>query len=213
MIQRFGLLVWPDRAAEFRGVDRPPNRLARDGVEQTFRRLAALRDGCGVADSAPIAFRFSEGAQVLFSGWLANLERRLRGDELAPNLREHFSKYRGLAPSLALINHLADAGAGAIGEGSAAPRAASHSLSRNRCSAGIRRGAAERKRGCECNPPSHPKGRPQGRLYRTRRLPPMLAGLDREQTARGLSVLVDFDWLRLRGGGSKAYLINPRGLQ
>ena len=59
---------------------------------------------------------FDEGAQRLFSRWLGGLERRLRGDDLPPYLREHFSKYGGLVPSLALLNHLADSGTGDVGE-------------------------------------------------------------------------------------------------
>jgi Protein of unknown function (DUF3987)/Bifunctional DNA primase/polymerase, N-terminal len=101
MVQRFGLLVWPDRPSEFKSVDRPPDNEAREVVRQTFRRLAAHRDRGAGTDNAPIAFRFCEGAQVQFSAWLADLELRLRSDELSPYLAEHLSKYRGLVPALA----------------------------------------------------------------------------------------------------------------
>jgi hypothetical protein len=39
----------------------------------------------------------------------------LRGDDLPPHLREHFSKYRGLVAKLALLNHLAVGGGGDVG--------------------------------------------------------------------------------------------------
>ena len=42
------------------------------------------------------------------------LERRLRSEEMSPALEGHLAKYRKLVPSLALINHLADGGAGSV---------------------------------------------------------------------------------------------------
>ena len=54
---------------------------------------------------------------ALFLEWRRDLERRLRAaDNLHPALELHFAKYRKLVPALALINHLADVGHGAIGK-------------------------------------------------------------------------------------------------
>ena len=40
----------------------------------------------------------------------------LRSGELSPALEGHLAKYRKLVPALALINHIADAGQGDVGE-------------------------------------------------------------------------------------------------
>jgi hypothetical protein len=58
--------------------------------------------------------RFDKAAHGIFSEWRADLERRLRSAEMAPALESHLAKYRKLVPALALINHLADGGIGAI---------------------------------------------------------------------------------------------------
>src|SRR5262249_23173392 len=46
--------------------------------------------------------------QELFIEWLAELEAKVRGDELHPALVSHLSKYRKLMPALALLFELAD---------------------------------------------------------------------------------------------------------
>ena len=60
--------------------------------------------------------RFDAAAQSLFDDWRADLERRLRTEDLPPALESHLAKYRSLAPSLALLFHLADVGRGPVGE-------------------------------------------------------------------------------------------------
>ena len=57
-----------------------------------------------------------EAAREEFADWRKRLELRLRSDELSPALEGHFAKYRKLVPSLALINHLAHGGEGAVGQ-------------------------------------------------------------------------------------------------
>ena len=57
-----------------------------------------------------------DAAREEFVDWRDNLERRLRNHELSPALEGHFAKYRKLVPALALINHLADGGKGAVGQ-------------------------------------------------------------------------------------------------
>ena len=108
MLQRFGLLVWPDPVKEWRSIDREPDEDARLAAWQAFRHLDTFGDW-------PEAFTFDDAAQRRFSEWLDANERRLRSGELPPHLCEHFSKYGGLVPSLALLNHLADGGTGDVG--------------------------------------------------------------------------------------------------
>ena len=67
----------------------------------------------GRIDKVP-SLRFEEAAHEDFLGWRTDLERRLRSGEMSPALEGHLAKYRKLVPSLALINHLADGGAGPV---------------------------------------------------------------------------------------------------
>ena len=121
LIQRFGLLAWPDAPGEWRDIDEYPNGAAREKAWQTFERMAkldtqaALTLGAekGPYDKVP-CLRFEEAAHEDFLGWRTDLERRLRAGEMSPALEGHLAKYRKLVPSLALINHLADGGGGPV---------------------------------------------------------------------------------------------------
>jgi putative DNA primase/helicase len=115
LIQRFGLLVWPDVSAEWRDIDEYPKSEARERAWQVFERAAKLDSviACklgafqGPFDKIP-CFRLNEAAHDDFLGWRADLERRLRGGELSPAYEGHLAKYRKLVPALALINHITD---------------------------------------------------------------------------------------------------------
>jgi putative DNA primase/helicase len=120
LVQRFGLLVWPDQQPDWREVDRYPNSGARESAWETFRHLDELDpDRCEVErdtfETIPFV-RFDCEAGGLFREWWESLERKLRGDNLHPALESHFAKYRKLVPALALLNHLAVRGAGPIPE-------------------------------------------------------------------------------------------------
>jgi putative DNA primase/helicase len=123
LLQRFGLLVWPDIPAEWRDIDEYPDGRARETAWDTFNRMAALTEADavglgaskGTCDTVP-SFRLDAAALADFLGWRTDLERRLRSGELSPAIEGHLAKYRKLVPALALINHLADRGQGAIGQ-------------------------------------------------------------------------------------------------
>jgi putative DNA primase/helicase len=123
LIQRFGLLVWPDVSAEWKDVDEYPKSEARDRAWKVFERAArldlstALKLGAlkGPFDKVP-CFRFDEAAHDDFLGWRTDLETRLRSGELSPALEGHLAKYRKLVPTLALINHIADGDEGAVSQ-------------------------------------------------------------------------------------------------
>ncbi len=102
LIQRFQLLVWPDTAREWSYVDRAPDMAAEQRATRVFRTLVELEA------ANPTRFRFAPDAQELFNEFLAELERKIRGDELHPALISHLSKYRSLMPSLALLFEIAD---------------------------------------------------------------------------------------------------------
>lgn len=106
LIQRFQLLVWPDTAPNWNYVDRAPNAAYEQQTARVLRKLVELD-----AEN-PGRFRFAPNAQALFIEWLAELEAKIRGDELHPALISHLSKYRSLMPALALLFHLTEMATG-----------------------------------------------------------------------------------------------------
>jgi hypothetical protein len=126
LIQRFGLLVWPDGSPEWSNVDRYPDSAARQVAYSTFERLDKLTaDEIGAQrdrfEAIPF-LRFDDEGQEVFDEWRMKFEGRLRSGDLHPALESHLAKYRKLVPSLALICALADGGTRAI-DGAAALRA------------------------------------------------------------------------------------------
>lgn len=123
LIQRFGLLVWPDVSGDFREVDRwPDNDAKREAfkVFETLDKLSAAAVGAaqdtdhrGEPEGIPY-LRLVPEALEAFSAWHVTLERELRAGDLTPALESHFAKYRKLVPALALTCHLADAGTGPV---------------------------------------------------------------------------------------------------
>ena len=112
LLQRIQLLVYPNLETEWKNVDRPPDKEARDRVFDIFARLDNLdvesEFGDDLDESGEMfGLRFDDDAQELFDRWRSDLERRLRSGELdSPAFESHLSKYRSLLPSLALIFHL-----------------------------------------------------------------------------------------------------------
>jgi putative DNA primase/helicase len=119
LIQRFGLLVWPDQSPAWENVDRYPNSAARSAAWECFVSFDSLNPGAiGAEPTSPFqsvpVLRFDTEAHGLFLEWRKDLERNLRSGNLHPALASHFAKYRKLVPTLALINHLADGGHGPV---------------------------------------------------------------------------------------------------
>lgn len=120
LLQRFGLMVYPDISPNWKEVDRYPDKMAKDAVNALANRLDNLQSDAISAEldqyeTMPF-LRFDDAAQSLFSEWRADLEKRLRSGDEHPSIVSHLSKYRKLIPSLALINHLCDDGIGPINE-------------------------------------------------------------------------------------------------
>jgi putative DNA primase/helicase len=119
LVQRFGLLVWPDAPSSWRDVDRWPNSDARQAAFSVFERLAAL-DATSIGAQqdeyadAPY-LRFEPEALEEFRIWREALESRLRNGDLHVALESHLAKYRKLVPGLALALHLSNGGTGPVG--------------------------------------------------------------------------------------------------
>jgi putative DNA primase/helicase len=221
MLQRFGLLVWPDQSAEWREVDRYPDTPKRQAAWDTFQyldQMTPLQAGavCDQFQTTP-CLKFAPDAQEIFSAWRHGLEHKLRSGTLHPALESHFSKYRKLVPALALINHLASGGTSEV-SADAVRRAIAYAAylethAQRAYASGI---AAEtdiakailariRKRDLQ-------DGFSARDVYRSQ-----WANLsNREQVQAGLDLLVDYGWLAerehraVRGGRLKInYVINP----
>lgn len=127
LMQRFGMLVWPDISPDWHDVDREPNGAQKGAATEVFQRLAEadpvtdwqaelVLDHAGQPDhGAPPFLRLNDAALEMFREWRAEWEAALRSGDLHPALESHFSKYRKLVPSLALVCHLADGGRGPVG--------------------------------------------------------------------------------------------------
>jgi putative DNA primase/helicase len=124
LIQRFGLLVWPDVSPAWFNVDRWPNKEARTATFKIFeylddldwRAVAAKRDRGADGDEEGLPYlRFGLDANDRFVDWRSDLEKRLRSGDLHPALESHLAKYRKLVPGLALICHLVDGGTEFVG--------------------------------------------------------------------------------------------------
>lgn len=121
LLQRFGLMVYPDVSPHWKEVDRFPDNQANLAVNQLadyLDKLNPLIDIKTESDDACIMpfMRFDKDAQILFSEWRSALEIRVRNGDEHPAIVSHLSKYRKLIPTLALINHLCDYDEGAVTE-------------------------------------------------------------------------------------------------
>ncbi len=113
LIQRFQLLVYPNKPKNYTYIDRLPK--GRDKARNSFKKLYELDPATIGAMQLDDEFgggwfvRFDGDAQEFFQNWLSELETDLRSDTFdTPALESHIAKYRSLMPSLALIFHLLD---------------------------------------------------------------------------------------------------------
>ena len=228
LIQRFGLLAWPDAPSEWRDIDQYPNGAAREKAWQTFERMAKLDPAAaerlgakkGPFDQVP-CLRFEEAAHEDFLEWRTDLERLLRSCEISPALEGHLAKYRTLVPALALINHLADGGTGPISHRALlkALAAAHYFESHARRLYGS---ASETELAAAKAILKHIRNGDlkDGFTARDVHQSGWAHLVEREQVGAGLSLLLDLDHLAqsiqsaaAKGGRPKVkYLINPRSL-
>jgi len=109
LLQRFGLLVWPDVVGEWHNVDRWPDTPAKNAAFDVFKMLDAMQPGVDEhGEPAPVEYRFDDAAQTLFDEWRALFEAELRTGEHHPAMESHLAKYRKLVPAIALVCALVD---------------------------------------------------------------------------------------------------------
>jgi len=223
LIQRFGLLVWPDQEPAWRNVDRYPNSNARAQAFGTFDQLDKLDPNAIGAErdtfeSLPF-LRFDDRAQTIFTEWRGDLERRLRAGDMPPALESHLAKYRKLVPALSLINHAADGGMGAILETSLARALAFAEYLETHARRAYGSGAAS-----ETATAKLILGRirkqdlADGFATRDIRRKEWSGLTDNEQIRGGLELLADFDWIAPKtiettGRSRTVYFINPEALR
>jgi putative DNA primase/helicase len=223
LLQRFGLLTWPDQFEEWQNVDRVPDIAAHKAYWDVFTRLdlltiESIRAETDGFDAIP-HLHFDAAARGLFVEWHTDLERKLRSPEIDSALLSHLAKYRKLVPGLALINHLADGGTGAVAD-AALLRALSFAQylethaqraygSRNEAEVHAAKAIAFHIRKGDLVSPF---------TARTVRRPCWSGLSDREQVQDGLDLLVDRDWLageaKVTGGRpTTLYDVNPKVLR
>ncbi|MBI2602335.1 MAG: DUF3987 domain-containing protein [Deltaproteobacteria bacterium] len=101
-LERFQVTFMPEARDHWTFIDRAPDLKARVLFEAVFDELDKIPIG-----EAQI-FQFSPNAQALADEWRKDLEQENHKKGIHPVLRGHFSKYRSLMPSLALVNELLD---------------------------------------------------------------------------------------------------------
>ena len=114
-LQRFQLLVWPDKMPDYMAVDRVPDKKSQECTYQILSELKNLSadyigEENGLFSPCKPFVKFSKKAQNVFDDFLARNEKKVRSPELVsfPSFASHISKYNSLMPSLALIFHLID---------------------------------------------------------------------------------------------------------
>ena len=165
--------------------------------------------------------RFDEAAQDVFNGWRQELETRLRSGDLSPAIESHFAKYRKLVPTLALINHLADGGSGAITENAILRALALSEYLETHAMRAYGAGSEIETSAAKAILSRIRKGDLRDGFTGRDVHRPRWANLsDRSHVQAGLDLLVDLDWISAErcdagasgGRPSITYRVHPRGL-
>lgn len=104
-LERFQIVVYPEKPKSWRLVNRAPNEDAEREAYTAYENLDKLSGAeLRVDQASTIPFIcFSDDAQVIADEWRHRLEARLLEGNDASIYQAHISKYRSLMPSLALI--------------------------------------------------------------------------------------------------------------
>jgi hypothetical protein len=122
LIQRFGLMVYPDKrdASSIHFIDQRPSVEAQHRMEALFEHIIEAKPddfGAEQGDNGHTPYlRLNDEAYVLFRDWNVQNERRILSGDLHPAMESHLSKYNKLVLGLALICHIANGQKGAIND-------------------------------------------------------------------------------------------------
>ena len=222
LIQRFGLLAWPDQRISWKNVDEYPDSAIRQVAWEAFGAFDSMRPQdvsakIDVLEAVPF-LRFDASAQGAFTEWRGDLEALIQSDDTSPAIASHLAKYRKLVPTLALINHLADCGHGPVGE-VALLKAMAFSEYLKSHAVRVYGAGPEAESLAAKSILSHIRRRDlvEGFSARDAHRPRWSNLTDHGQVQAGLDLLCEYDWLRPvaldTGGRPKvAYQINPRAL-
>lgn len=110
LLQRFGMIVWPDVDPVWRNVDRYPNTAAKQQANAVFDRIDATQPNVDpeTEKPAPAVYRFTSEAQIAFDAWRFEFETGLRSGAHHPAMESHLAKFRKLVPAIALLCAVAD---------------------------------------------------------------------------------------------------------
>lgn len=111
LMQRFQLMVYPDKAP-FDYVDQKPDNRARDAYYNLIEKVATadFKHYCEIDAYADVPYlHFDTEGQKVFVDWYSDFfGRSIQSYSESELLETHFAKYRKLVPSLALLFHLCD---------------------------------------------------------------------------------------------------------
>ncbi len=115
LLQRFQLLAYPDKIAEWNYVDRLPNKAAKQVLDKIVESILTPYFFEHLFDVEIIkgikCLSFCKEAQTVFIEWIEEHQKRLNTPDEAIII-QHLAKYRKLMPALALIFHIIDVAAG-----------------------------------------------------------------------------------------------------
>jgi putative DNA primase/helicase len=227
LIQRFGLLVWPDIGGDWRNVDRFPDSDAKREANRVFDYLDKLElenvgalqdtDHNGQPDGLPY-LRFNDAGGEHFLEWRTRLETRLRSNDVHPAMESHLAKYRKLVPGLALILHLAAGGIGPVSERATLQALAWVEYLETHAQRAYASVSSPEVVAAKAIIQRIRKGDLKTQFSSRDVWRPNWANLsDRQLVADALELLADLDWLRSHrqetaGRTATIYEVNPKGL-
>jgi len=97
MLQRFQLLVYPDRAMDWKYCDRKPNNAFSMALKLAFKNALNVSG----------KVRFDSEAQPVFIDWCSRLMQQVKHEDHL-GIEAHLSKYPQLMPAIALLIHIAE---------------------------------------------------------------------------------------------------------
>ncbi|MCK9469306.1 MAG: YfjI family protein [Porticoccaceae bacterium] len=116
LMQRFGLIAYPDARDAYEEVDAMPDSAARARAMQVFDRCRSVDTAalCATRDERGVDYvSYTPQASQAFQRWLAANERKIR-TEPTQAIQSHLAKLPQTICAIALITHIARSGRGAV---------------------------------------------------------------------------------------------------